>query len=198
MIPDSVKEQTRDMFDPLVKLAQKKKISPNTLTVAGLLLSAVTGVVYWSGPFRLASLFLLLAGVCDVLDGQVARRENRVTGFGAFLDSTLDRYAESFIWLGILFRYSSLGMISAQLYAFFALIGSLLVSYTRARSGEIGHETRLGPMERPERVVIIFIGTLFGVNVFVWFMLGLAILTNLTVIARIIQLSRKSELKQAR
>jgi len=198
MIPERVKNRTRDLFDPLVDLAEKTRISPNMLTMMGLLLSGVTGLIYWTGPFRLASLFLLLAGICDVLDGQVARRGNRVTGFGAFLDSTLDRYAESLMWLGILFRYSGMGMISAQLYAFFALVGSLLVSYTRARSGEIGHETRFGPMERPERMVIIIIGTLFGANIFVWFILALAVMTNLTVIARIIQLSRKSELKQAR
>lgn len=198
MIPESVKNQTRDLFRPLVDVARKRSISPNMLTLIGLLLSAVTGVIYWSGPFRLASLFLLLAGVCDILDGEIARKANRVTRFGAFLDSTLDRYAESFIWLGILFRYSEMGLVSAQIYTFFALIGSLMISYTRARSGEIGHETRLGPMERPERVVLILIGTLFGVNVFVWFILALAIMTNLNVIARIIYLSRKSELRQAR
>jgi CDP-diacylglycerol--glycerol-3-phosphate 3-phosphatidyltransferase len=198
MIPERVKNQTRDLFRPVADFAERRRISPNTLTLAGLLLSAVTGVIYWAGPFRLASLFLLLAGACDVLDGQVARRGSRVTAFGAFLDSTLDRYAESLMWLGILFRYSGMGLVSAQVYTYSALVGSLLVSYTRARSGEIGHETRLGPMERPERMVLVFIGTLFGVNVFVWFVLALAVLTNLTVIARIVQLSRKSELRQAR
>jgi CDP-diacylglycerol--glycerol-3-phosphate 3-phosphatidyltransferase len=198
MIPERVKSQTRGLFDPLANFALEKRISPNMLTLTGLLLSAITGLIYWTGPFRLAAPFLLLAGVCDILDGQVARRGNRVTAFGAFLDSTLDRYAESLMWVGILFRYSDMGFASAQVYAYFALVGSLLVSYTRARSGEIGHETRLGPMERPERMALIFIGTLFGVNVFIWFALALAVLTNLTVIARIVQLSRRGELRRTR
>ena len=198
MIPERVKDWTRDLFNPLVSVAERLRISPNMLTMAGLVLSAVTGLIYWRGPFRLASLTLLLAGICDVLDGQVARRGKRVTGFGAFLDSTLDRYAESLMWLGIFLRYSGIGAVSAQLYAFFALVGSLLVSYTRARSGELGHETRLGPMERPERMVLIIIGTLFGAEIFIWFTLALAVMTNLTVVARIVQLSRKSEMKQAR
>jgi CDP-diacylglycerol--glycerol-3-phosphate 3-phosphatidyltransferase len=198
MIPDGLKTSTRRLLSPLTSAAEKGKISPNLLTVSGMLLSALAGLVYWRGPFRLASVVILVAGIFDVLDGEVARRGHRETGFGAFLDSTLDRYAESFIWLGILFRYSSMDYTLPQVYAFFALVGSLLVSYTRARSGEIGHETRMGPMERPERMVLIFLGTLFGVDIFVWFVLALAVTTNLTVVIRIIHLSRKGELRQAR
>lgn len=184
------------MIRPLADAAEKRSISPNLLTFLGLLLSALAGAIYWRGPFRLASILVLLAGIFDVLDGEVARRGRRVTKFGGFLDSTLDRYAESFIWLGILLRYWDIAHTFAIVYAFFAVVGSLLVSYTRARSSEMGYETRVGPMERPERMVLIFMGTLFGVDVFVWFILALAILTNLTVALRVIHLSRKRELRK--
>jgi len=195
VIPESVKTQTRNLLKPLTDAVEQTKLPPNLLTYLGLILSALTGLVYWKGPFRFASLFLLCAGIADILDGEVARRSGQVTRFGAFLDSTLDRYSESFIWLGILLRYWSYEMVAAQIFAFFALVGSLLVSYTRTRSSEMGHETRLGPLERPERMVLIFIGTLFGMDVFVWFVLALAVLTNLTVIVRIAYLSRQKELR---
>ncbi len=198
MIPDSLKTGTRRLLSPLASAAERARISPNLLTVSGMLLSALAGLIYWRGPFRLASVVILIAGLFDVLDGEVARRGNRETRFGAFLDSTLDRYAESFIWLGILFRYASMDYVLPQVCAFFALVGSLLVSYTRARSGEIGHETKIGPMERPERMVLLFLGTLFGVDIFVWFVLALAAMTNLTVVIRILHLSRKGELRQVR
>jgi len=195
VIPESVKAQTRTVLKPLTDALEEIKLPPNLLTYLGLILSALTGLVYWKGPFRFASLFLICAGIADILDGEVARKSGKVTRFGAFLDSTLDRYSESFIWLGILLKYWSYEMALVQLFAFFALVGSLLVSYTRARSSEMGHETRLGPLERPERMVLIFVGTLFGMHVFAWFVLALAVLTNLTVIARIVYLSRQKELR---
>lgn len=195
MIPESVKSQTRTVLKPLTDALEETKLPPNLLTYFGLILSAFAGLVYWKGPFRIASLFVLCAGIADILDGEVARRSGKVTRFGAFLDSTLDRYSESFIWLGILLRYWSYEMAAAQLFAFSALVGSLLVSYTRARSSEMGHETRLGPLERPERMVLIIVGTLFGIDVFVWFILAIAAFTNLTVIVRIVYLSRQKELR---
>jgi CDP-diacylglycerol--glycerol-3-phosphate 3-phosphatidyltransferase len=195
MIPEDVKTKTRGLMGPLTGAARRGRLSPNLLTCIGLLLSAVAGYIYWRGPFRCAAIAVAIAGVFDVLDGEVARKSNAVTPFGAFLDSTLDRYAESFIWLGIILRYWDMGAISAEVYAFFALVGSLMVSYTRARSAEMGRETKVGPMERPERMVLLFIGTLFGVYGFVWFILALAIFTNLTVIMRILHLSRRRELR---
>lgn len=142
------------LVGPLARLG----VGPDQLTVAGLLLSILAGLL---APFAAlsAGITLLLAGAVDTLDGAVARSMNRATRAGAFLDSTLDRYAEFAVLLGAWARLhrSGLGDWGAAA-ALFALQGSLMVSYARARAEGLGQELRGGAFERPERVLLLAAG----------------------------------------
>lgn len=175
-------------------------LSPNTLTLIGLLLSAVAAAVIAQGLLFVGGLLVLFAGIFDMFDGTIARMNNRATTFGAFFDSTLDRYAESIILLGLLvyvlrqpgfhtalwpFANEQFWMI---IFIFTAIVGSLMVSYTKARAEGLGLECKTGLFVRPERVVVLAAGLLFGVSV--WAMALLAILSNVTAIERIVHVWR--------
>lgn len=170
-------------------------VSPNMLTALGLLLSAAAAAVIASGQLVAGGLLVLLAGIFDMFDGAMARVSNRATTFGAFFDSTLDRYSESIILLGLLiyvtrqtefhtilwpFAGEQFWMI---IFIFTAMVGSLMVSYTKARAEGLGLECKTGLLVRPERVVVLAAGLLFGVSI--WAMVLLAVLANVTAVERI-------------
>jgi CDP-diacylglycerol---glycerol-3-phosphate 3-phosphatidyltransferase len=170
------------VLEPMVSGLLRIGVSADHLTVAGLLLSLLAGGAFYAAHSRLASLFLLLAGLCDILDGQVARRGGGETRFGAFFDSTLDRLAESFVLLGIAAYYiGNLEMLAGDarkvvdqfqygLYPYtwkimavvsvLALVGSFMVSYTRARAEGLGLECKVGWFERPERLTLLIVAGL--------------------------------------
>lgn len=161
-------------------------VKADHVTVAGLLLSLAAAVAFFEGWFRFGSLLLGIAGLCDILDGELARRGGRSSLFGAFLDSTLDRLADAVVLAGIAGFYIShlmeqaitpqLAMQDVQrgvpppvwamvsLTAIAALIGSLLVSYTRARAEGLGLECKVGWFERPQRMVLLIVAGAFGVG----------------------------------
>ena len=171
-------------------------VTPNTLTVLGLILSILTAVIIAQGLFLAGGLLVLFAGIFDMFDGALARARNASTTFGAFFDSTLDRYSESIILFGLLFyalqkpvmqdrywpfRYEQSWMISL---VFIAAVGSLMVSYARARAEGLGLECKTGLLARPERVVILALGLLTGAVI--WALVILAIFSNVTAIERIV------------
>lgn len=175
-------------------------ITPNTLTVIGLILSILTAVVLAEGFFLVGGLLVLFAGIFDMFDGAMARARNASTTFGAFFDSTLDRYSECIILFGLLlfglqnpvikerfwpFQYEQSWMI---ILVFVATVGSFMVSYAKARAEGLGLECKTGLLARPERVVILAIGLLTG-TVF-WALLVLAIFSNVTAIERIVHVWR--------
>jgi CDP-diacylglycerol--glycerol-3-phosphate 3-phosphatidyltransferase len=164
------------------------------LTVIGLALIFVTAVVIALGyPFWGGVLFVL-SGIFDALDGTLARAMNRKTRFGAFLDSTCDRYADGVILLGMMIPYLRAGSQTEVILAFVAVIGSVLVSYTRARAEGLGLECKVGLLTRLERFIIIAVGLFFNwVTPALWV---LAALTNFTAIQRVVyvwKITRKSE-----
>ena len=110
------------------------------------------------GNFRIGALIIFFAGFLDMLDGQVARRQNRVTAFGAFYDSTLDRYADMALYMGLLVYYSVSGRTPYVVLAAVATAGSVMVSYARARAESLIPLCKVGFMERPERLVLLIIG----------------------------------------
>jgi phosphatidylglycerophosphate synthase len=175
-------------------------VTPNTLTVLGLLISILTAVIIAQGLFLAGGLLVLFAGIFDMFDGALARARNASTTFGAFFDSTLDRYSESIILFGLLFyalqkpvmqdrywpfRYEQSWMISL---VFIAAVGSLMVSYARARAEGLGLECKTGLLARPERVVILALGLLTGAVI--WALVILAIFSNVTAIERIVHVWR--------
>ena len=159
MISTERKEWFRSLLHPLVRLIHQLGITPNALTIIGFLFAVLAGVQIWKGSLRSGALLLLAGGVCDMLDGAVARLSGNGSKFGAFLDSTVDRYAEivPFLCLAYHMRDDNLFLLP-----FIVITGSLLVSYTRARIEGLGGTCTIGFLERPERIVLFFLGLLLG------------------------------------
>lgn len=160
------------------------KIHPNVLTFIGLLINIVAAVMLSRGQFRAAGFVIIGAGLFDMVDGRVARETNQVTRFGGFFDSVLDRYSDLGLLMGLLVYY---GNISRPLYVVLTAVvmtGSVMVSYTRARSENTIPRCKVGFMERPERIVLLIIGALFDRMAPVLWVI--AALSNLTVIHRMI------------
>ncbi len=207
-LKDGLRSGAHALLDPFVRALVRIGLRADHLTVLGLLLSAAAGGAFFSGQFRLGALLLALAGVCDILDGQVARQSGGETRFGAFLDSTLDRLAEALVLIGIAGRYVSNlcalvndpklwayelaadrpgeVWVMVTVIAMLALTGSFLVSYTRARAEGLGLECKVGWFERPERLVLLIVAGL--IKTF-WAMSGalllLAVLSFVTAAQRV-------------
>lgn len=166
-------------------------VSPNTLTVIGFVLTAIVALILATGNLFLGGLLLIFAALFDTLDGALARSTDQVTVFGAFLDSTLDRYSEAVTLLGLIYFYS--GRDDGAIYILllvFTLVGSLMVSYTRARAEAVGIECKEGFFQRTERIVVLIVGLLTGWMLPVLWIL--AVFTNLTALQRILDVYAKS------
>jgi CDP-diacylglycerol---glycerol-3-phosphate 3-phosphatidyltransferase len=181
---------------PFAKLLASLKVHPHVLTVGGVVISLVAANFYRLGLFAYAGLMVLLAGICDVLDGQLARETNKMSKYGALIDSTLDRYSEVFIFLGLAAYYHKSNSY-LPLVIMIAIAGSMLVSYTRARAEGLGIQCKIGIMQRQERIVALVVGTFLAAiphigNYFmiftIWF---IAVMTNITVIQRIIYVRKE-------
>jgi len=167
-------------------------VTPNQVSVLGLILTFLAAGLVAFGHLRWAGLVLVFAGVCDIFDGALARSTKAGYPYGAFLDSTLDRYSEGAIYLGLAAYFVSVGGSLGRwlvLATLAALAGSLLVSYVRARAQSLGFTCETGLFARPERVVVTVIGLisggLFGGWVLYTAIFLLALLTNLTALQRI-------------
>jgi soluble lytic murein transglycosylase len=149
----------------------------------GLGVSFIATAAFVTGRTRLAGLLLVLAGLCDFFDGSLARASGQVTPFGAFLDSVIDRYSDLLVMLGIVVFFASMAQRRAALVAMAGLVGSIMVSYTKARAESIGIECNVGFMERPERMITVIAGAVFDLlEPALWV---LAVLANVTAIHRI-------------
>ncbi len=179
---ENIKEFIRDALKPLAK--KITEINPNTLTLFGLFLSLVAGFFFAMREVLPAGAFLLASGFFDSLDGLVARENKRITRFGGFLDSVCDRFGDAAVIIGAI--YGGLAVISpfpGWFIGIFALFGSLMVSYTRARAEAAGASASVGIGERPIRMIILIAGAFLGiVN---WAVLLVAILSFITIFQRI-------------
>jgi CDP-diacylglycerol--glycerol-3-phosphate 3-phosphatidyltransferase len=167
-------------------------LTPNQVTVVGLVLTFVAATLVAYGHLRWAGLVLIVAGTCDILDGALARSTHTSYPYGAFLDSTLDRYSEGAIYIGLAAYFVSAGGPYQRwlvLATFAALAGSFLVSYVRARAQSLGFTCESGLFARPERLVVTVIGLVFSGVLGGWVLylvvFLLAVLTNLTALQRI-------------
>lgn len=172
------------IIDRIVAALALSRIHPNVLTFLGLVINTWAAVLFAAGSFPTAGLVVILAGLFDMVDGRVARETNRVTRFGGFFDSVLDRYSDLALFMGLLVYYASINRFFYIVLTAIVMTGSVMVSYTRARSEISIPKCKVGFLERPERVVLIIIGALFDRMAPVLWVI--AVLSNLTVIHRMI------------
>ena len=149
-------------IQPAVRLLARTPITPSALTWFGFLLTIGATVLITQGHLLVAGVVVLIAGFFDILDGALARHLNQTTRFGALLDSTLDRLSDGVLLLGILVLYAREPSTAGILLAGVALLGSLMVSYLRARGEALGIECQAGLFTRPERVVVLALGLLLS------------------------------------
>jgi CDP-diacylglycerol--glycerol-3-phosphate 3-phosphatidyltransferase len=166
---------------PLTPVAKKIGMSPNSISVAGFLTTTLAAAAF-TWDLRVGAYLLLLGSTMDMLDGVVARVNDKVTDFGAFLDSVLDRYSDAFVFIGISWYFHRDGNLLGVALSLGTLVGAFLTSYARARAEGMGRECKVGLLERPERIVLVAFGALTGWMIEVlWVML---FLTHLTVVQR--------------
>jgi CDP-diacylglycerol--glycerol-3-phosphate 3-phosphatidyltransferase len=189
------------LIDPTIQWMVRKRVHPNVLTTLGFISVVGAGYLYHLDHVRWAGLVVLLGGMWDIFDGQVARVSGLASKFGSFYDSTLDRISEIVVFLGLLSLYNSYAREWADVWMvyviFLAMGGSIMVSYTRARAEGLGLDCRVGLMQRPERVVLLGLGSLaFGLMwnglVLRWVIIIVAVLTNVTAIQRIVWVYRNA------
>jgi CDP-diacylglycerol--glycerol-3-phosphate 3-phosphatidyltransferase len=184
MITRKIGEGGRWLLEKIVDLVASTGINPNLLTFFGLLVNCWAAYLFAIGKFRSAAMVIFFAAFLDMLDGQVARREKRVTAFGAFFDSTLDRYSDMALYMGLLVYYAVAERTSYVILSAVATAGSVMVSYSRARAESLIPLCKVGFMERPERMVLLILGGLFNrMAPALWV---IAIVATLTVIHRIL------------
>lgn len=191
----AVQHSARRVLDPVVNLLASLGVSPMLVSAFGLVFSIWGAVVVARGSLLGGGVFLLIAGLCDVLDGDLARRLGRASDFGAFIDSLLDRVSEFAYYGGILmfvFRDRNDVPVYEPVVILLALMGSILTSYARARAEGLGIECKVGVMERPERIVLLAIGLFAGYKFLMAVMILLAITTHITVVQRIVHVHRAS------
>ncbi len=163
MVGGYIGEVCQRGLNSLVRQLARLNPNPNFLSVIGLGINVLAAVLYGYGKFFYAGLVMIFANIFDMLDGRVARLTGRVTKFGAFLDSSLDRFSDMVVFLGIIIFYSRDTEYHSTLYAALtgaALIGSVMVSYTSARAESLIPKCDVGFLRRPERVVLLILGSL--------------------------------------
>jgi CDP-diacylglycerol---glycerol-3-phosphate 3-phosphatidyltransferase len=210
-LSDSNRERYLKLIGPVADFFARLHVHPNILSLLGMVLSGLAAVLYATGSFFWAAWIVVLAGTCDVLDGELARYTGKVSRFGAFFDSTLDRFSEIFLFLGLAWYFSgghlSFAVVGGQtdgirspvavLFIILAIGGSFMVSYTRARAEGLGIKCDIGFMQRPERIVLLIIGSLLGSlpTIGLWIMKAclflLALLSNFTALQRMIHVKRE-------
>lgn len=183
MLNDRLRPKTNKITG---EIGQKIDINPNIVTIIGVLISIFAGVLYASGNLGAGALFIIISGFCDVIDGAIARSQNRKTPFGGFLDSVCDRFADAAILIGIIYS----GFIDPVLGAL-AIHASLTVSYVRSRAESEGLTCTVGIAERAERLLILIIGSIIAAifggshNVMIITIGLLTILSYITVFQRV-------------
>jgi CDP-diacylglycerol--glycerol-3-phosphate 3-phosphatidyltransferase len=191
MLTRAIGKACRWLLYKIVYALAATGIQPNLLTFLGLVVNIWAAWLFARGRFQAAGGVMLLAGVFDMVDGRVARAQGRVTKFGAFFDSVIDRYSDLMLFLGLLVYYAGVGRSRYAVLVGVAMAGSVMVSYTRARAESLIPECKAGFWERPERIVLMIIGALANRMAPVLWLLAIG--PNITVIHRIIHTWRETK-----
>ncbi len=184
-LTEFVRYQTRDFTAAAGRFVGRRGLSPNAITLAGMLPTLIAALLMANGQFLIAGLLLLVGAPLDALDGAVARATNQVTRFGALLDSTTDRYADGFLCFGLAYYFAARGQMPEAALAIAALIGAYAVSYVRARAEGLNiGSIKDGLFDRMVRTLVLIAALITG-----WLVPGLVILvvgTHLTAIQRLL------------
>ncbi len=185
MLTESFEAQVRAFTQRVVgRVLGRSGLSPNTLTALGLVLTVIVTFVLAHGWLRVGGVLVLITSAFDMLDGALARATGQKSTFGAFLNSTFDRFAEALLFLGLLLHYQTApGMQWIISLIYLTIVGSLMVSYTRAKAEALGYECKVGMLGRPERIMLLAFGLLVGWLPFA--VMVLALFTNLTAAQRV-------------
>lgn len=190
MLTDFARKNAKQLLDAVAGFFHRIGLTPNMLTVIGFFLVCIIAVVIALGYEALGAVLLIVGAGFDATDGSLARMTNRVTKFGGFLDSSLDRYADGVLMLALVWRGIELNDRWVIVLAVLALIGAFLVSYTRARAEGIGLTLKEGFFTRLERMIVLVLGLFSTLFIGAWgLVIALAILTllsNFTAIQRIL------------
>src|SRR5271157_1555409 len=177
------------LLDAIVRWLALTRVNPNVLTFMGLVVNTIAAFLFGYANsenqarlFRYAGLVIIGSGFFDLVDGEVARATNRVTRFGGFFDSVVDRYSDASQFLGLLVYYARGERFSYVVLTAFVMVSAIMVSYTRARAESLIGTCRVGFLERPERLVLVIIGALFNRMAPVLWLI--AVLSTITVIHR--------------
>lgn len=178
------------LLDRVVSALAATGIHPNTLTSLGLVLNTWAAVLFARHRFRAAAVAIFLAGLVDLTDGRVARRQGRRTTFGAFFDSMIGRYSDMVLYMGLIIHYAVIGRYFYVVLTAVAMMSSFMVSYSQARAESLIPACRVGFMERPERVMLLILGGVFDrLAPVLWV---IALFSTWTVIHRIIYTWRET------
>ena len=191
MLTDRIGAILSRPLDALVRTLAR--VSPDVLTITGLVLNGVACAFFAmaGGPgyvspatLRLGGLVAIAGAVFDMLDGRVARLRGRETRFGAYLDSTMDRYSDALLYLGLMILYARLDQTLLMVLVWVAAFGGFMTSYARARAESLIPRCTVGLMERPERLVLLILGALFNKMVAALWLI--AVLANVTAVQRVV------------
>ena len=185
-----VRARAQVVLVPLARISERLGLTPNMLTLIGLALNALVAVVLARGSIFVGGVLLLFASSFDAMDGTLARVTRRQSRFGAFFDSTIDRYSAAVVYGGLLVYHIDVNARTETLMVYAAIIGSLMVSYARARAEGLDIECRVGMLTRADRMVVLAVGLVLGwVKPALWFV---AVFANLTAAQRILHVRREA------
>lgn len=196
LLTQLLKEKINKILSPLSYILQKLKITPNMLSLFGLVVNIISAVAILKGKLEIGGFLLLFAGFFDLLDGAMARSTKQTTKFGAILDSTLDRYSELFTLCALTWFFFMKNDASLLLACLISIVGSLMISYIKARGEGLGFHCTVGIMTRPERVVVLLTILILNslhpliIPIGIWFV---AVASNITAVHRLLYLQKQDK-----
>ena len=186
---DWVRQIFSFVLTPIAEYIVKLGIHPNTLTFSGLVGNMIGAYFLSQGNFLWGGIIILVMGPIDALDGATARAKGAINPWGAFVDSTIDRWSESVIMLGLLVHYATINAAQSTVLVLLALVGSIMVSYTRARAEALGFKANVGVMTRLERYLVLAPALLFNhPEIALWIIAPLA---NITAVQRFLHVRKQ-------
>jgi phosphatidylglycerophosphate synthase len=181
----AIKDRFRGIMSPVVDILDSLGVTPMGVSLAGLALSIIGALFAGAGSLLAGGIILIIASLCDMLDGSLARKTGKTSVFGAFFDSNADRISEFAYFAALAFYFGGRGVGIMAFFSLAALLGSFMTSYARARAEGLGLECSVGILERPERIVLLAVGLLFGGRILDAVLILLAILSLYTFFQRV-------------